>query len=66
MPINRYKKSFSSYLKLERALSKNSIEAYLYDLELLNAYLRKKTNVKSIQNIDENILKKFILILLIL
>ena len=60
MPINRYKKSFSSYLKLERALSKNSIEAYLYDLELLNAYLRKKTNVKSIQNIDENILKKFI------
>ena len=46
MPINRYKKSFSSYLKLERALSKNSIEAYLYDLELLNAYLRKKNKCK--------------------
>ena len=33
-----YKKGFKSYLTLEKSLSKNSIEAYLHDLEKLSQY----------------------------
>jgi len=32
---------FKSHLKIERALSENSIEAYLHDVELLNKYFLK-------------------------
>jgi integrase/recombinase XerD len=32
-------KHFSNYLKLERSLSKNSIDAYVHDVELLKQYL---------------------------
>ncbi len=34
-----YGKEFSNYLKLERSLSKNSIEAYVHDVNLLAQYL---------------------------
>ena len=34
-----YSKEFSNYLKLERSLSKNSIEAYVHDVNLLAQYL---------------------------
>ncbi len=34
-----YINQFKSYLKIERALSENSIEAYLHDVELLNRYI---------------------------
>ncbi len=33
-----YKKGFKSYLQLEKSLSKNTIEAYLHDLEKLSQY----------------------------
>lgn len=35
----RYRKEFSNYLTLERSLSKNSIEAYIHDVNLLQQYL---------------------------
>lgn len=35
-------KHFSSFLKLERSLSPNSIEAYLHDVEMLHQYLLMK------------------------
>jgi len=35
----RYRKEFSNYLTLERSLSKNSIEAYIHDVTLLQQYL---------------------------
>ncbi|MBP7478395.1 MAG: site-specific tyrosine recombinase XerD [Chitinophagales bacterium] len=36
---NSYKKGFKAYLKLEKGLSNNSIEAYLRDIEKLSSYL---------------------------
>jgi integrase/recombinase XerD len=36
---DRYRKEFSNYLTLERSLSKNSIEAYIHDVTLLQQYL---------------------------
>ncbi len=38
MDWNSSIKSFKSYLKLERSLSKNSIDAYLYDIDKLYQY----------------------------
>ena len=35
-------KHFSSYLKLERSLSENSVEAYLHDVELLHQFMTMK------------------------
>ncbi len=37
-PWNRYIKDYRNYLKLERSLSENSIEAYVHDVELLSGY----------------------------
>ncbi|WP_449437278.1 site-specific integrase [Pedobacter steynii] len=36
---NPYLKSFKNYLKLERSLSANSIDAYLTDIDKLFQYL---------------------------
>ncbi len=36
---NAYIKDYRNYLKLERSLSANSIEAYVHDVELLRAYV---------------------------
>lgn len=43
---NLYIKNFEGYLKIEKSLSPNSIDAYLHDVELLMNYLRieNKTN----------------------
>jgi len=60
MPLKKYKKSFESYLKLERALSSNSISAYLYDFDLLNHFLAKETKVKSLHSITLKHLKEFV------
>lgn len=38
MDWNSTIKGFKSYLKLERSLSKNSIDAYIYDIEKLHQY----------------------------
>ena len=60
MPLKKYKKSFESYLKLERALSSNSISAYLYDFDLLNHFLAKETKVNSLHSITLEHLKQFV------
>ena len=57
---NPYLKSFKTYLRLERALSRNSIDAYLNDIRNLTQYLdlsNKHTNIKQVTSAD---LKSFI------
>lgn len=53
-------KSFQSYLKIERGLSKNSIASYVLDIEKLCAYLGAQNNQVSPINIDENTLQEFV------
>lgn len=60
MNINSYLKEFKTYLKLERGLSENSIDAYLSDVHKLIQYfdyLDIKANVKDISLVH---LKAFI------
>ncbi|MCO4813273.1 MAG: site-specific tyrosine recombinase XerD [Flavobacteriales bacterium] len=55
---NRYIKDFVSYLKIERGLAQNSIEAYIKDVEKLKDF--SEANSHSPQDISYLILKKFI------
>ncbi|WP_412476605.1 site-specific tyrosine recombinase XerD [Flavobacterium sp. TBRC 19031] len=55
-----YIKSFQSYLKIERGLSKNTIANYTFDLERLCAFLNENTISVSPENISEETIQQFI------
>lgn len=58
--INHNIKLFINYLKLEKSLSDNTINSYLYDLKLFTEYLESETGVKSFKEINEKSLIEFI------
>ncbi|MEZ4797314.1 MAG: site-specific tyrosine recombinase XerD [Flavobacteriaceae bacterium] len=51
---------FSTYLKLERGLSKNSISSYALDLNKLKSYLEEHKANSSPVNIKANVVQEFI------
>ena len=55
-----YIKSFQSYLKIERGLSKNTIDNYTFDLEKLCLFLESNSINISPVNIPEETLQEFI------
>ena len=55
-----YIKSYQSYLKIERSLSKNTIESYCYDIERLLLFLASKEIEVSPLKIQEETLQQFI------
>lgn len=57
---NPYLKSFKNYLKLERSLSVNSIEAYLGDLNKLFQYFDSVNQTPNIKDVSASDLKLFI------
>jgi len=57
---NPYLKSFKNYLKLERSLSANSIDAYLTDIDKLFQYLESTKKNTDLKEINSNDLKLFI------
>jgi integrase/recombinase XerD len=60
MNWDSYIKGYISYLKLERSLSENTIEAYRHDVELLVDFLQSKNYSLSPAEIELNHLKEFI------
>lgn len=61
--INDFKNNISlfiNYLKLEKSLSENTINSYLYDLKLFTEYLDEKRDNINIKDIDEKTLIEFI------
>lgn len=55
MDWNSTIKGFKSYLKLERSLSKNSIDAYIYDIDKLHqyfVYIKKNISPTNVQTKD--------------
>ncbi|MNK04907.1 Tyrosine recombinase XerD [compost metagenome] len=57
---NPYLQSYRNYLKLERSLSSNSIEAYLGDLNRLFQYFESLGQVPQVKDISSTDLKFFI------
>ncbi len=55
-----YKKGFKSYLQIEKGLSKNTIEAYLHDIEKLTQYLELFKKEQPPENISLQLLREFI------
>lgn len=55
-----YIKGYKSYLKLEKSLSKNSIEAYEHDIRLLARFLESKDLELSPERVSLKELKEFI------
>jgi integrase/recombinase XerD len=55
-----YIKNYQSYLKIERGMSKNTIENYSYDIERLCLYLEKNAIAVSPIQIDDTTVQQFI------
>lgn len=55
-----YIKSFQSYMKIERGLSKNTIDNYTFDIEKLTAYLNQHGLNFTPVTISEEIVQQFI------
>lgn len=55
-----YIKSFQSYLKIERGLSKNTIDNYTFDIERLCVFLESNSIDVSPIKITENVIQEFI------
>ena len=60
MNWNSYIKSYQSYLKIERGLSKNTIENYTFDIERLCSFLDNNAIDVSPIKISEETLQQFI------
>jgi integrase/recombinase XerD len=60
MNWNSYIKSFQSYLKIERGLSKNTIANYSFDLERLSKFLLENEISISPEKISEETIQQFI------
>lgn len=60
MSWNGYIKGFESYLKLERSLSNNTIEAYCRDVSMLESFLSESGNTTQITQIEPEHLRAFI------
>jgi len=53
-------KNFKNYLKIERNLSNNTIESYLFDVKKLIIYLKKHKIKTPPNDINQDVLKEFI------
>jgi integrase/recombinase XerD len=60
MNWNNYIKSFQSYLKIERGLSKNTMANYTFDLERLCAFLLESNISVAPEKISEETIQEFI------
>ena len=59
MNLTTYFKDFENFLKLERNLSKNTIQSYRSDLKKFEVFLLK-TNVEELKYINPEIVREFL------
>jgi integrase/recombinase XerD len=55
-----FKKGFEAFLKLEKSLSKNSVEAYIHDVDKLAQFLEIKGNNISVVHASQHDLRDFL------
>lgn len=56
----QWMKGFSTYMKLERALSGNTTKAYLADIDKLHAFVKEQTDAIGPESVDRALLVAFI------
>jgi integrase/recombinase XerD len=57
---NSYLKGFKAFLQLEKSLSKNSVEAYLRDVQMLANFLNNENKAIALEQVDLGQLQKFL------
>ncbi len=57
---NVYLKGFKAFLQLEKSLSKNSVEAYLRDVQLLAGFLDNEAGPIALEKVDLGHLQRFL------
>ena len=55
-----YLRFYRTYLQMERALSKNTLEAYMHDIKLLQSYLNASVDEKPLEKVDHTDLESFL------
>ncbi len=60
MTWENYIKGFKAYLKLEKSLSDNSVNAYLHDIESLVSFFEIKNNIIQPEKVTQSDLQEFI------
>ncbi len=60
MKENMYAKGFKAFLRLERALSENTLAAYLNDVHQLLSFLKKKKHGQSVKDVTSDDLRGFL------
>ena len=55
-----YRKGFRAYLRLERSLSENSVEAYLDDLGKLTQFMQGREDLRQPEGVDLTMLTEFV------
>ncbi len=55
-----YKKGYKNYLKLEKGLSGNTVDAYIHDVDLLFYYLEENEDGIPVKNIEVKHLRRFL------
>jgi integrase/recombinase XerD len=57
---NSYLKGFKAFLQLEKSLSKNSVEAYLRDVQMLANFLNNENTAIALEQVELGHLQKFL------
>lgn len=58
--LKPFLKNYAHYLRIERGMSENTMQSYLFDLQKLTAYLKEFSIVSSPMDISEEEIKNFV------
>lgn len=58
--LDFYKKQFVNYLRLEKSLSENTVQNYLFDLKHFFDYVTEEHNINEVKSVSDKIVESFV------
>ena len=55
-----FRKQFVNYIRLEKALSENTVQNYIFDIEKFMDFLENKQEINEIKNVTDKVVEKYI------